>query len=1338
MFKINKILILFITIVLTMFVGIWETMHSDFIRNKVLVLANKYTERKMGISIKVEEFDFNLFPISVAMKGFSLVKEDAFDTYFSQVGLEFSLYDSLKTKFTIDKVIISDGYLEYSPPPTEETGSSGDVNWKTSVKKVIKTIVKKSQSLPIGFNYIILKDFSTNIKQTPITIKYMDLSVTNKSIVTNLKLQNIDTSKWIDANKSIDQVDLSVWISQDVVEIKSIKIKDEFNQMDFRGKINNYLSGEIETDLQGKVISDISVINEYVDLSKIGKIEKGQIDLRFNTKGSLEDLETKINLKVNNLESQFVNASNVHTKAILNQNEIRINSFELRDNQQYMSLTKPFQLLDLKTKKFVEENIFVRAKKVKLNNALRYLGDNLKVLKGDVTGDVEFMLRENSFDFLAKKGTIVENLKLVIKESNIIDIPQLDLEDEALFGVDRGNFKMSLTGAINKKVFKATGLISDKSLSFKVIDGEIDLGDWGPIANLEMKGAGIFSFFTEKKNNQINLIIDSRLNNFDLMGYKLEEVNSKTIINVTKNELFVDIVEAKKGKLTAVGNLVLDLKKMEIDSNVDLETPNIKDLRDVLFPLLGKVDVLPGKIWGNWKASTQVSGKLTPKGLIVRSSVIGKNNFIFDESFSSIKFDLLIKNEILSFQNIDITKLKGKAFGSFDLDLVSTQFKYDVQIKDLPLYEITNYTKLPFALNSLVNGKFEKTRFDNKLMSGLIRFEKSKIENRSVEDSQLSFNQVEDVINLKMNLLGEQVVSDVQFDLSKKMNSHLKFRLNSEKVDELLGITKLVDINDLSLKGSLNMIIDSRFDKWSFLKGNHNLNIQELYLNKEDFNMHYQSPQDNIIINNGQVEKWDLNYLGTDFSITSEVSGNFLNNYVIESRFKLNAKIFEVFNTIIGKASGVARGKISVDKNFDASDLKILVFSNNLRFDSPLLPVDVENASFEVNYSNELLLIEKFNAQLNKGSVDLSGRVILKDLYPDVNLKYKLNSAYLPIKNKSELVLSGDGVVIGNRFPYNASGNLILKKLNIRNEFAEFIESDSVAFKKDYDYLPESKNKYANRYVNFNFNLNIPNTIQIKNSLVSLQMGGDLVLSGGESNMNLLGDLNLSPGFNSATFKNNEFVFKKLSISFLESRKIHNPDLDVHVTSNIEKYKVNAKVLGPVNNFNVDLSAEPFLSKESILSLIAFGYTEDLTTNLNDKEKEAMTQAGVGSILFDSFKINETLKDELGLEVNLGSEITKEEGSYLAGRASGDTGVGKVKSATTVEVRKSITEEMNLSVSSTLGGSIGQRQSMNLNYNINEKVSLEGVYESRSTTEGQSINTGNSLGADVKFKWSFK
>ena len=61
-----------------------------------------------------------------------------------------------------------------------------------------------------------------------------------------------------------------------------------------------------------------------------------------------------------------------------------------------------------------------------------------------------------------------------------------------------------------------------------------------------------------------------------------------------------------------------------------------------------------------------------------------------------------------------------------------------------------------------------------------------------------------------------------------------------------------------------------------------------------------------------------------------------------------------------------------------------------------------------------------------------------------------------------------------------------------------------------------------------------------------------------------------------------------------------------------------------------------------------------------------------------------------------------------------------------------------MSVRSTVGASSTQRQAINLNYNLDNNVSIEGVYESRSVDDQESINTNNSVGADVKWKWSFK
>jgi translocation and assembly module TamB len=82
--------------------------------------------------------------------------------------------------------------------------------------------------------------------------------------------------------------------------------------------------------------------------------------------------------------------------------------------------------------------------------------------------------------------------------------------------------------------------------------------------------------------------------------------------------------------------------------------------------------------------------------------------------------------------------------------------------------------------------------------------------------------------------------------------------------------------------------------------------------------------------------------------------------------------------------------------------------------------------------------------------------------------------------------------------------------------------------------------------------------------------------------------------------------------------------------------------------------------------------------------------------------------------------------------------LGRTRSATKIELKKKLDEALNLSVSSTMGGSIGQRQSMNLTYNLNKKVQLEGVYELRTNAEGEEDIIDNSIGGDLKFRWTFK
>jgi len=334
------------------------------------------------------------------------------------------------------------------------------------------------------------------------------------------------------------------------------------------------------------------------------------------------------------------------------------------------------------------------------------------------------------------------------------------------------------------------------------------------------------------------------------------------------------------------------------------------------------------------------------------------------------------------------------------------------------------------------------------------------------------------------------------------------------------------------------------------------------------------------------------------------------------------------------------------------------------------------------------------------------------------------------------LIFSGEGKLRGKSFPYSLSGNIELENLLITNELTDFGGGSNIV-EKDIDYLPKNIKKSQNQLLNFDIDITTSEPIKVVNSLANVGFIGAVRLFGGEKDPKLSGKLELAPQKNQMFFKNNIFNLTKGNIFFYRQNDLSNPELDFEATSNINDYSINIRVFDFVSDFKLDMTSDPSLIKSDILSLIAFGYTEDISSNLSDEERESMTRAGVGSIIFDRFKINETLKNEFGLEVNLGTEITEAEQSYLTFR-EGRNSVGRVRSATKLEIKKQMSEQVDLSVSSTVGNSTGQKQTMNLNYNINKGISLEGVYENRTDPEVDGNTDDTSIGADVKLKWSFK
>ena len=180
-------------------------------------------------------------------------------------------------------------------------------------------------------------------------------------------------------------------------------------------------------------------------------------------------------------------------------------------------------------------------------------------------------------------------------------------------------------------------------------------------------------------------------------------------------------------------------------------------------------------------------------------------------------------------------------------------------------------------------------------------------------------------------------------------------------------------------------------------------------------------------------------------------------------------------------------------------------------------------------------------------------------------------------------------------------------------------------------------------------------------------------------------------------------------------------------------------IKGESSNYDIDLSSTPALSREDILSLLTLGFTGEVSKDLEDAQRASLSSVGIGSLIFDKFQINKGLQSSLGLSVSVAPEILDSEESLLRGRSTSEGGgATRVRTASKIQVQKKLNDELDLSVSSTVGGSIQQRQEMNLNYKLNKNFSVQGIYELKSFEDEQEVQDPNSVGLDLKFRMNFK
>jgi translocation and assembly module TamB len=735
-----------------------------------------------------------------------------------------------------------------------------------------------------------------------------------------------------------------------------------------------------------------------------------------------------------------------------------------------------------------------------------------------------------------------------------------------------------------------------------------------------------------------------------------------------------------------------------------------------------------------------VKGPLELDSLMANGNLDLKDMIVYGESLNTGKINLDLKKSILKVNEFELKKIKGKLQGSASINLQKNNFEVAALIDNLDLLEIDFYKNLGSSLTGQIYGQFNLNNTKNFIQgNGDLKLLNSRSSGYAVGDSLIDLRIRDKIIQLEGGLFDQKVDFESTLDLNEKKDkkSLLRLDLNFPEINQLIGIIWGHNLRSPSTLGSMIGQLKGVFDIEDIQRGDFEFFVKEFELKRKDIQM-VSNPGPAIIVKGGKIEKWHLVINDSENYIESNGYGDFSDEYNIRTVSKMSASLLEIISPNMRTVSG------QIDNVFSLSDYKgkknrlIKSEGKNLLVDIVGAPGRISDLKYNAKFTEGSLLIESLTGKFAGGDLNMNGEIDFKTQFPKLNLVLEIENSNLQLFSKSNLILSSQLWLSGSKLPYLLSGNVTVHTGQILDELTELKTGGGVstAYGK---YAPKQVFSDPLELFTSELEISITRGLTIKNSLAEMIFRGSAEVVGKLNAPEVLGSFRIIPGSGRFYFKSNDFILKKGDIIFRKADGF-SPYFDFLGVSNIASYDVSLGIFGTIEKYDLQILAEPYLSQNDIFSLLALGYTTDSSQVVDEQARQNLASLGIGSLILDRFQIGQGLKSNFGLNVSLSPELVdNDQASLLQGRTGSNANTtSKTSTTTKVKIQKEISKSLNLSVSSTLGGSIEQKQEMNLEYEFNRNFSVLGVYELRENDEGQETAAPDSVGADLKFKRTFK
>ena len=143
---------------------------------------------------------------------------------------------------------------------------------------------------------------------------------------------------------------------------------------------------------------------------------------------------------------------------------------------------------------------------------------------------------------------------------------------------------------------------------------------------------------------------------------------------------------------------------MDIAFGINSSKANYYDLKEVMGPILSKLNFLPSDFDLNAKLDANIFGKATLDGLKIKTEVQYTDLTAYGENVSAGDFVISMENKVISLRDFTGQKGSGQIKGDFSFDLKSDKMKIDYEWDDIALASFAIVKKAKLNLQGMLSG----------------------------------------------------------------------------------------------------------------------------------------------------------------------------------------------------------------------------------------------------------------------------------------------------------------------------------------------------------------------------------------------------------------------------------------------------------------------------------------------------------------------------------------------------------------------------------------------------------------------------------------------------------